>query len=770
MATAGTVLKRVLLGRQVSSAKLEHTLLPKVLALPVFSSDALSSVAYATEEMMIALSFAGALAFSTMLPIGAVVAIVLAIVVTSYRQTVRAYPRGGGSYIVARENLGTLPGLVAAAAILQDYVLTVAVSVTAGTIAIVSAVPGLADRRVPIAMSLAAVISLANLRGVREAGTLFAIPTYGFVVMVYITLGTGLVRCLGGCPEAASANVEIHATHALSLFIILRAFASGSTALTGVEAIADGVQAFRRPQSRNAATTLAVMGVVSISMFLGITSLARALHVRVGEHLVGVKSVLAQIGETVFDGGTMFYVLQVFTALILILAANTAYQDFPRLSAILARDGFVPRQFQNRGDRLVFSNGILVLSGLAMMLVWLFDADLTRLIQLYVVGVFTAFTLSQTGMVRRWIRMKEPGWRRSAIINAIGASATGIVLVVVAITKFVHGAWIVISAMPVIVTFFLVINRHYERVREKLVQGSARFGEPGENRVLFVLTDVDAAAAEALGYVRAMRPASFSVAYVGSRPHAEAADRWRELAPTAPALIGAADGNAVDNVLRLVRAIPRTPGDFVTVVIPETFRKASLLQAALKPVTFRLKVRLLSEPQVVVTDVPVLASDAKPLGVEGRPLIPERIISLVFVASVHDATIRAINYANSLNAHETRAIFLATEPEETPKFLEEWAEREIAVRLDVVEAPFRDLGPPLLEEVRRVTSEPGTVAAVVLPEFLVTRWWHRILHNNRALFIKRQLLFEPRVILSSVPYQLRGSLPDRSLESPDGRR
>ena len=758
MASAGTVLKRVLLGRQVSSAKLEHTLLPKVLALPVFSSDALSSVAYATEEMMIALSLAGAVAFSAMLPIGAVVAIVLAIVVTSYRQTVRAYPRGGGSYIVARENLGTIPGLVAAAAILQDYVLTVAVSVTAGTVAIVSAAPGLAERRVPIALGLVALISLANLRGVREAGTLFAIPTYGFVVMVYLTLGTGILRCLGGCPEAGSAHVELPPESALSLFIILRAFASGSTALTGVEAIADGVQAFRRPQSRNAATTLAVMGVVSISMFLGITSLARALHVRVGEHLEGAKSVLAQIGETVFDGGTMFYLLQVFTALILILAANTAYQDFPRLSAILARDGFVPRQFQNRGDRLVFSNGILVLSGLAMLLVYLFDADLTNLIQLYVVGVFTAFTLSQAGMVRRWIRLKQPGWQRSAVINAIGATSTGVVLGVVAVTKFGRpphpGAWIVIAAMPIIVGFFLVIKRHYEGVRETLARGAVRFGEQATNRVLFVLTEVDAAAAEALGYVRAMRPASLSVVYVGSRPFSEQAERWRELAPTAPDLVFAAKGNAVDNVLRLVRTMPRDPRDFITVVIPETFRRPSLLHAALKPVTFRLKVRLLGEPQVVVTDVPVLAPHAQPTGVGARAVIPERIVALVFVASVHDATLRAINYARSLNAHETRAVFLATEPEETPAFLAEWAKRGIGIQLDVVEAPFRDLGPPLLEEVRRVTSSRGTVATVILPEFLVTKWWQRILHNNRALFIKRELLFERSVILSSVPFQL----------------
>src|ERR687892_529885 len=439
------VLKRVLLGRAIATAKHEHHLLPKILALPVFSSDPLSSVAYATEEMMAVLALAGAGAFALMMPLAGLIAVVLAIVITSYRQTVRAYPRGGGSYIVARENLGTIPGLTAAAAILQDYVLTVAVSVTAGTVAIVSAFPGLAEERVPIAVGLIAFIALANLRGVREAGTLFAIPTYGFVITVFITLGVGLVRCVSGCPTAA-VEAPLRATEALSLFLVLKAFASGSTALTGVEAIADGVQAFRRPQSRNAATTLAVMGGMSITTFL-----ARALHVRVGPGVGETKSVLAQIGETVFSGGAMFFVLQVFTALILILAANTAYQDFPRLSAILARDGFVPRQFQNRGDRLVFSNGIVVLAGLAMLLVWIFDADLTALIQLYVVGVFTAFTLSQSGMVRRWIRLKDPGWRRSAVINGVGAIATGIVLVIVAVTKFRGGAWIVIAGMPTLV-------------------------------------------------------------------------------------------------------------------------------------------------------------------------------------------------------------------------------------------------------------------------------------------------------------------------------
>ncbi len=750
------VVKRVLLGRQVSSAKLEHTLLPKTLALPVFSSDPLSSVAYATEEMMLVLATAGAAAFSLMLPIAGLIAVVLAIVITSYRQTVRAYPRGGGSYIVAKENLGTLPGLVAAAAILQDYVLTVAVSVTAGTVAIVSAAPAMAEHRVTIALGLIVFISLANLRGVREAGTLFAIPTYGFVLCVYVTLIAGLVRCVGGCPQAASAGIPLEAAQGLTLFVILKAFSSGSTALTGVEAIADGVQAFRRPQSRNAAATLAVMGLMSVSMFLGITFLARALHVRVSEDLVVTKSVLAQIGETVFGGGAMFVVLQVFTALILILAANTAYQDFPRLSAILARDGFVPRQFQNRGDRLVFSNGIVALASVAMLLVWLFQADLTRLIQLYVVGVFTAFTLSQAGMVRRWARLREPGWRRRAAVNAFGATATGVVLVIVAITKFTGGAWIVITAMPILVLLFSMVKRHYTRVQAALAVGSARFADTGRNIAVLVIDDLDAAAAEALGYIRGVRPAELHVLYVGQGPATETLARWQEMAPGAPEPVTV--GRRVDDILEHVRGIPREPEDFVTVVIPELFRTRSLLRAIFKPLTFRLKVRLLAEPQVVVTDVPVLQEEGRPSEVEERPLIPDRVEAVVFVASVHDATVRAVNYARSLNAHDTRAVFLATEPEEAPALLDAWAERDIGMVVEAVEAAFRDLGPPLLAEVRRITSQPGTVAAVVLPEFVATKWWHRLLHNNRALYIKRMLLFEPNVILSSVPFAIRSTL------------
>ena len=749
----GTVLKRVLVGRQVSSAKHEHSLLPKILALPVFSSDALSSVAYATEEILIVLLGVSLAARNLVFPIAIAIAVLLAIVVVSYRQTVRAYPSGGGAYIVSRENLGTLPGLIAAAALLIDYVLTVSVSVAAGVYAITSAAPSLTEHRVILALGFIALVTLANLRGVRESGTLFAVPTYAFIVSIFAMVLTGLARCLSECPSFAGPDqpIPLGMLATVGTFKVLHAFSSGSTALTGVEAISNGVPAFRRPQAKNAAETLAIMGSISIAMFLGISWLAFQIEGVVPSH---AQSVVSQIASAIFGGGLGFYLVQIFTAAILILAANTAYQDFPRLSAILARDSFVPRQFQNRGDRLVFSNGVIVLAAFAGLLIWAFDANVTDLIQLYVVGVFTSFTLSQSGMVRHWFREKGAGWRRSAVINGIGALATFIVLIVIASTKFTHGAWMVIAAMPFIVAFFTMIHRHYERVRVELARGEVRFGEIPANRVVFVLSDVDAAASEALGYVLALRPTSLDVVYVGKRPIEDVRGSWRELAPGGPDVRDVRGGDTIDNVVSVIEAIRQDSDEFITVVIPEMFRKRSLLQAALKPVTFRLKVRLLSEPRVVIADVPVLAENGHLVGVDGRPLIPERIVALVFVASVHDATVRALNYAQTLNAHETRAIFLATEPEETPGFLEAWVERGIRVPLDVVEAPFRDLGPPLVEEVRRVTSDPGTVAAVVLPEFLVTRWWHRLLHNNRALFVKRKLLFEPRVILSSVPYQL----------------
>lgn len=751
MATAGSVLKRLLVGRQVATSRMEHTLLPRIIALPIFSSDALSSVAYATEEILLVLVAVSLSARTLVFPIAVAISVLMAIVVASYRQTVRAYPSGGGAYIVSRKNLGDLPGLVAGAALLVDYSLTVAVSVSAGVFAIVSAAPGLAHLRVPLSLGFVTFITLVNLRGVRESGALFAVPTYAFLVSILLMVASGLVRCLSGCPQAATESPIQAGMGSVGLFIVLRAFSSGSTALTGVEAISNAITAFRRPQSKNAAKTLVMMAIIAITLFQGISYLA----LQTGALPSHEQSVLSQIADAVFGGGFGFYAVQVTTAGILILAANTAYQGFPRLSAILARDRFLPRQFENMGDRLVYSNGIIVLAFIAGLLIWAFDASVSRLIQLYVVGVFTAFTLSQTGMVRHWLRERGKKWQRSIAINGTGAVVTGFVLAVVATTKFVHGAWIVIAAVPVLVILLRGVHRHYEHVHSELHRGAINFGEVGSNRVVLVLTDVDAAASEALGYVRSFRPAEVRTIYVGPRPHSEVQILWDGLARSSTRIEFPEGNDRVDAVIDYIRSMPREPGDFVTVVIPELFKRRSLLHAIRRPVTFRLKVRLLRESQVVVTDVPVLSERGQLVGVDARPLPPERTSVLVFISGVHDAAIRALNYARSLRGADTRAVCVALDAQEARDLPEAWVAAGINVQLDIVDAPFRDLGPPVLEEVRRMTRDPEAIAAVILPEYVVRRWWHRILHNQRALFIKRQLLFEPRVVLSSVPYTLR---------------
>jgi amino acid transporter len=751
----------------MASHMMEHTLLPKVLALPVFSSDALSSVAYATEEILRVLlgASATAIAYRYVMPIAIAIATLMLIVVASYRQTVRAYPNGGGAYIVSKENLGTLPGLVAAGALLIDYVLTVAVSVVAGVFALTSAATVLLSYRIELSIGFVLLITLANLRGVRESGTLFAFPTYAFIVSILTMLGVGLLRCLGGCPPAAPVVPAVDLARAagpIGLFVILRAFSSGSTALTGVEAISNGVPAFRRPQARNAADTLAIMGTVAITMFLGISFLASRMHVTVSDE----RSVVAQVAHTVFGGGFFFYMVQIFTTAILVLAANTSYQDFPRLSAILARDRFLPRQFANRGDRLVFSNGVVVLTGLACLLIVVFDADLTRLIQLYVVGVFTSFTLSQTGMVRHWLKEKRKGpnaargWRRSIVINGIGAVATFVVLCVVTYTKFRHGAWIVIAAMPFIVLMFQSIHRHYDAVIRELRQGRLSAGDAGVNHIVLLVRDLDVATAEAVGAIRSIRPTEWRVVYPSNDGiPAELRDRWRAFSMGAPDLepLPVADGDLLEAVRKYVRGIDRAPSDFVNVFIPEVVRESLAGYLIRRRRLVRLKAGLLREPNIVVTDVPVFVEDERPAVVGGRPLIPSRTVALVFVAGMHDGTIRALNYAASLEASETRAVYFDLDPEASHRMQEEWGERAAQIPLDIVEAPFRDLTGPILKEVRRFTVRPDTLVIVVLPEFVVRKWRHWLLHNQTALFVKRLLLYEPRVTLSSVPFALEES-------------
>ena len=758
---ASGLAKRLLVGRRIASQRLEHTLLPKVLALPVFSSDALSSVAYATEEILLVLLTAtvAAGAVSYVLPIAAAIAVLLVVVVASYRQTVRAYPSGGGAYIVSKENLGTLPGLIAAGALLTDYVLTVAVSVSAGVFAITSAAPSLLALRVELALGFVALITLANLRGVRESGTLFAVPTYAFILSVFVMLVVGLTRCVGGCPQAAAVPelADLARVAApLSLFTILRAFASGSTALTGVEAISNGVPAFRRPQARNAAETLTLMGLISVTMFLGISFLATHMGVTVS----GERSVVAQIAHTVFGGGFGFYFVQTFTAAILVLAANTAYQDFPRLSAILARDGFMPRQFQNRGDRLVFSNGILVLAAAAASLIFVFRADVSRLIQLYVVGVFTSFTLSQSGMVRHWMKEHRAGtapagWRRSVAINGIGAVVTGIVLMVVTATKFMKGAWIVIAALPFIIAHFYWVKSHYTAAAAQMRRGLVTPGRSAANRVVLLVPDVGPAALEALGYVRSIRPTEVRFVHpVGADGMVSGLDeRWRALVGEEGPLelLPVAGRDLLGAVRGYVRSMQRAEGDFVTVVIPEGIEERLVVYLWRRRDLVRLKSGLRQEPGVVVTDVPVRANGGRPAS--GRGLIPYRTVALVFVSGAHDAAIRAVNYARTLGATETRAVYFDLDPDAARRMEEEWP-MALGVPLDIVEAPFRDLAGPIEDEVRRVTARPDSLCSVVLPEVVVSRRRHILLHGQNGLFVKRLLLYEPRVVLSSVPFRL----------------
>ncbi len=760
-----TVIKRLLVGRSQPTWHMEHSTLPKVLALPILSSDPLSSVAYATEQIMVVLLAAGAGSLHLVMPIAFAIAALLAIVVVSYVQVVKGYPSGGGAYVVAKDNLGTLPALIGAGALLVDYVMTVAVSVVAGVVAIVSFAPHLLPYTVEMSVGFVVLLTLANLRGVREAGKLFAFPTYAFIASMFAVIVAGLAQCAtGGCPQAEPVRALpglAHVAAPLGLFVILHAFSSGATALTGVEAISNAVPIFHRPQARNAQRTLLYMGAVAITMFLGVSFLATRAHATVSAQ----RSVVAQIAHAVFHGGPGFYLVQVFTTLILVLAANTSFQGFPRLLAILAQDNFVPRQFRNLGDRLVFSNGIVVLAAMSIVLIIGFDANLDKLIQLYIVGVFTAFTLSQFGMVRHWLRVRRDpgtssqGWRTSIAINAVGGVATTLVLGITAVTKFRQGAWIAMTGMVIIVFVLEAVHRHYAAVRTQLGRHAFPARTAMSNHVVLLVSDVGPATAEALGYVRSFRPSDLHAVHVsrdGGGVPAELAGRWSEFCRGEVGLdvVRVSDGRTLDAVKSYVAGIPRGADDFVTVVVPELIEEPGLGYLLRRRDLIRLKGGLLRQPGTVVADVPVMLQGGLPRGVDGRPLVPTRTVALLFVSGVHDATTRAVNYTRSLRAQETRAVFFAFDPKEGGTIQERWAAKGYDIPLDVVEAPFRDLRGPMLAEVRRFTAREDTVVAVVLPELIVLKWRHWLLHNQTALFVKRLLLFEPRVILSSVPYLL----------------
>ncbi len=634
--------KRLVVGQPLRSTQLSETLLPKRLALPIFASDPLSSVAYATQEVLVVLTLGG-LSYLYLTPyLAAGVFTLLVVVVLSYRQLVHAYPTGGGDYEVASRNLSPSAGVVVASALLVDYVMTVAVSVSAGVDNIISAADSLAPHRLLLALVFVAFLTAMNLRGVRESGRAFAIPTYAFVLGVLGMIAVGLVESLtGNAPRATSADFGVDAartgiTGLAFVFFVLRAFASGTTALTGVEAISNGVPAFREPKSKNAATTLALMGTLSMSMFIGITALAMITHVHYVEDpcdLTGLAAkcstyaqptVIAQIAEAVFHGtqNPFFYYIQAFTALILILAANTAFNGFPLLGSILAQHRYLPRQLHTRGDRLVYSNGILLLAAFAMVLIFAFDASTTRLIQLYIIGVFTSFTMGQSGLVRHWNRLlrededpvRRSRYKRSRIINATGATFTGLVLVIVTITKFMHGAWIVLVAMPLLYLMMLGINRHYSRVSAELV-------------------------------------------------------------PT-----------------------------------------------------------------------------------DEETTLPSRNHAIVLVSKIHKPTLRALAYARATRPSTLEAVTVSVDPGETTALEEEWERRGIPVPLKKLASPYREITRPIVEYVRDLRRQsPRDVVTVFIPEYVVGRWWEHLLHNQSALRLKTRLLFQPGVMVTSVPWQLVSS-------------
>ncbi|PPA58687.1 APC family permease [Micromonospora chalcea] len=648
MARPTSLLKRLLLGRPFRSDRLQHTLLPKRIALPVFASDALSSVAYAPDEILLTLSIAGASAFFFSPWVALAVVVVMLTVVASYRQNVHAYPSGGGDYEVATVNLGPRAGLAVASALLVDYVLTVAVSVSSGVANLGSVVPFVATHKVLIAVSAVVLLTAINLRGLRESGTAFAIPTYGFVIVIGGMLLTGLVRVfvLGDDLRAPSAGLEIQAEHSVTgfalVFLLLRTFSSGCAALTGVEAISNGVPAFKAPKSKNAATTLLLLGGIAVTMLVGIIWLSRLTGLQFVEdprtQIVSgpvdyvQKTVTVQLGETVFGGGSvLLYVVAGMTALILFLAANTAFNGFPVLGSILAQDRYLPRQLHTRGDRLAFSNGILFLAVFAVVLIIGFQAEVTKLIQLYIVGVFVSFTLSQAGMIRHWNRHlrneRDPEARRrmlrSRAINTFGMVMTGVVLVIVLATKFLLGAWIAIVAMAVMYVVMLGIRRHYDRIAE-------------------------------------------------------------ELEPT-----------------------------------------------------------------------------------EQRGVLPARNHAIVLVSKLHKPTLRAVAYARATRPDTLTAVTVNVDEQDTRELQADWERRELPVPLTVIDSPYREITRPILNFVASVRREsPRDVVTVFIPEYVVGRWWENLLHNQSALRLKGRLLFEPGVMVTSVPWQL-ASTASKNLDRLD---
>lgn len=633
VALTSDLAKRIMLGRALSSERLGETLLPKRIALPVFASDALSSVSYATQEILIVLSMGGLALFMYTPWVALAVVFVMIVVVASYRQNVRAYPSGGGDYEVVSTNVGPNAGVAVASALFIDYVLTVAVSVAAAVANTASIVPFIGEHKVLVAVIIIAVLTFMNLRGVRESGSVFAIPTYAFIASIALMTVWAGVRLLNGAElQAPSAPYDVDAEHIYTglalVFLVARAFSSGCTALTGVEAISNGVPAFRPPKSENAATTLLMLGGIAISMFLAVTALALITDVHAVEdasQLVGAppgiaeQTVIAQIAQATFgDVKVLAFIVVVAAALILMLAANTAFNGFPVLGSILARDGYLPRQLHTRGDRLAFSNGIVVLSLLAMLLIWVFDAQVSRLIQLYIIGVFFSFTMSQFGMIRHWTRLlRDPQlsaaaarkMRRNRAINTVGCAITGIVLVLVLVTKFAAGAWIVCVAGPILFFLMKSIHRHYEHISDELSpMDESKSTLPSRVHAIVLVSKVHKPALRALAYARAARPDTLE-ALVVDVDHADTRaliEEWdRRGLPVTLKVLDSPFREITRPLLEYVAELrEKSPRDVITVYVPEYVVGHWWEHLLHNQSALRLKTRLRFTPGVMVVSVP----------------------------------------------------------------------------------------------------------------------------------------------------------------------
>lgn len=620
-------LKRILIGQPLATDRAHEERLPKVLALPIFASDALSSVAYASEEIMAALLLAGTIHFSLTPWLSLAIIALLAIVVTSYRQTVMAYPNGGGAYIVARDNLGEVPAQAAGAALLVDYILTVAVSVSAGVAAILSLAHNYGHEIpphdiVPLCLMFVAFITLINLRGAKESGAAFAVPAYSFIVLMYVLIGLGLYKIFasGGLApvhapaEFAAARVGNEATghlaglEPLGIFLVLHAFASGCTALTGVEAISNGVQAFKEPASRNAAITMTWLAGLLGTMFIGVSFLAvRVNALPPNAHGFHEQTVLSQVGLAVFGKGPFYLALQVVTCIILILAANTSFAGFPRLCALQAQDGFLPRQLTNVGDRLVYNNGIVVLAVMSSLLIVLFKGSVHYLIPLYAIGVFLSFTMSQSGMVRRWSRLKTPGWKWKVAVNAVGATATCIVLFIFAVVKFHDGAWVVVFLIPSMMFLFFRIKAHYRSVAKQLSLEGYRPTQGWRHHVLVLAPDIHRGVIPALNYARAISEDARGV-HVSIDPTREGRvrKRWTQWSRGIPLVVLPSPYRSLNQPIMeyIDKLHAQEPRSLVTIIIPEFVPTGMGSKFLHGQATIALKLRLLFKRGVVVTSVP----------------------------------------------------------------------------------------------------------------------------------------------------------------------